>query len=342
MTKPVLIIMHGVGEHTEASFKEEVINGANNALHRYSSHAEDTFESHFEGIESIGYDALFEQLRTQIEESGNSIEEYIKMNLGGVDVPSLLDAITGIDTWLGGDKFEHTHVLDVVFYLSIFGEKVRTHVAEKLADIYLKYPQGTSYHFVTHSLATAVMHDTLTKIYPSEYSIGTHNISSYWTFANVSDLVTWASDLTSPYNSVVKPGPGGILEEFFNVYHEFDPITFDVFKRFDPVNNGTWVNPEFFDSGCRKITTKDFSRLNTHSIEGYIEDPLVSYPFLYKLLDDFNPSLSEQNEANDKFQHFEGEVQKIKDFKFTGDFTGDIKGLIEMIKAFKQLLEENE
>tara|TARA_B100001059_G_C17827077_1_gene582072 strand:+ start:1501 stop:2505 length:1005 start_codon:yes stop_codon:yes gene_type:complete len=334
--------MHGVGEHTEASFREEVIKGANNALHRYSSHTEDTFESHFEGIESIGYDVLFERLRVQIEESGSGIEEYIKMSLGEVDVPSLVDAITGIDTWLGGDKFEHTHVLDVVFYLSILGEKVRTHVAKKLADIYLKYPQGTSYHFVTHSLGTAVMHDTLNKIYPSEYSIGTHNISSYWTFANVSALVSRTSGLRSPYNSIVKRDSNGILDEFFNVYHEFDPITFDVFERFDPINDGTWINPELFNSGYRKIITKDFSRFNTHSIEGYIEDPLVSYPFLNTLLDDFNPSLLEQNEANDKFQHFEGEVKKIKDFKFTGDFTGDIKGLIKMIKAFKQLLEEDE
>ncbi len=53
MSKDVLIILHGIGEHTADSFEKEVVDAANNAIQRYDSYKQLKYEYVIEVI-SIG------------------------------------------------------------------------------------------------------------------------------------------------------------------------------------------------------------------------------------------------------------------------------------------------
>lgn len=345
MSKPVLILIHGVGVHTSDSFKQEVIAAAKKTLQRYPSYKHLDFEGEFKKIHSISYDSEFESMRKLISDKGSTIESYIKEHLGGVDIPNLITQLIDIDSSLGEDKFINTHALDVLLYLSIFGEKVRGYVNTELLEIFKTYPIGTPIHIVSHSLGTVVAHDAFNKLFtfdsPDDTQLAAqdYRIHSYWTFANVSDLVTSVSGLTSAFSSKIKPGHGGIINEFYNIYHELDPICFDIFKRFDPANDGSWVAIDTYNSSYRTIVNKDVSRKDTHSIQGYIEDPKVSYPFFYNLIESFDPSNEECDKANAKFVHLESLVQAIKDYQSSGNFSNDLKGFIKAIKALEAFIK---
>ncbi|MFA3789793.1 hypothetical protein AB6T38_01605 [Aliiglaciecola sp. SL4] len=345
MSKPILILMHGVGVHTSASFKKSLVKAANKALHRYPSYENLEFEEQFEGIHSISYDHKFEEMRKIISDNGSTVEAYIKQHLGGLELPNLATQLIGIDSSLGEDKFINTHGLDVLLYLSLFGESVRGYVNTKLLTIIKQYPIGTPIHFISHSLGTAVLHDSLNKLFtfdePNDTQLSAHNyrLNSYWSFANVSDLVTSVSGLTSPYESKVKPGIEGIISEFYNIYHELDPICFDIFKRFDPADDGTWLPSDIFNSSYLKIVNTKVSRKDTHSIEGYIEDPNVSYLLLYNLISNFDPSSEERDIANSKFVHLEALVDEIRDYQITNNYSSDLKGLVEAIEKLEEFIE---
>jgi len=331
--------MHGVGVHTADSFKQEVVDASNEALHRYSRYKNDTIEDKVT-IHSISYDYLFDDMRKQLAENAQERQSFINTHLTGVDIPNIATQLIDFDAGLSDDNSKNTHALDVLLYLTIFGEKIRAYVLEELVKIFSINGATATYHFLSHSLGTSVMHDALNKLYPDELPIGQQSISSYWSFANVSQLVTQYSGLTSPFQSVVKPGAGGILKEFFNVYHEYDPITFDIFSRFDPKNDGSWIDLGQFDSLYKKIVTKDFSRADTHSIKGYITDPLVSFPFLYMLIDTFDPSEEEKVQANSEFRHYQGELDKVKNYQRTGSFNADLAGFIEAFAGFEKFHRE--
>ncbi|MDO6447182.1 hypothetical protein Q4493_15530 [Colwellia sp. 1_MG-2023] len=345
MSKPVLILMHGVGVHTSDSFKAEVVEAAKKALKRYPSYQQLDFEAEFEAIHSISYDSEFEAMREAISNSASTIENYIKQHLGGVDIPNLASQLINIDASLGQDRFINTHALDVLLYLSLFGEKVRGYVNTELLTIFKRYPIGTPIHLVCHSLGTSVAHDALNELFtfgePDDTQLRAqdYRLHSYWTFANVSNLVTSVSGLTSGLNSKIKPGSEGVISEFYNIYHELDPICFDIFKRFDPPNNNSWIDNNTYSSSYRKIVNKDVSRKDTHSIQGYIEDPNVSYPFFYTLIESFDPSQEERDEADTKFVHLASLVQAIKNYQSTGNFSSDLKGFIKAIKALGTFTE---
>lgn len=343
MSKHALILLHGMGVHTAESFKQQIINGANTALKRYPSYQSIKFEDEVD-LKPISYDHIFEERRKALADSGLGVKDLIQ-EMGGVDLPRVVEAIAGIDAELGGDKFAHTHLLDVVLYLTLVGEKVRLYVEQEIVGILREYP-GSNVSFLAHSLGTAVLHDSLQKLYTTGGSGGTQintgqfNFSSIWMFANVSQLITTFSGLAYPTNSLVKPGPGGCTNTFFNVFNTFDPFTLKPFKRFDPPNDGKWIDKTTYQYSYRSIETSKVSRGNTHSIEGYLEDPGVCHLFLNHFLKDgFTPDALEKKAGDDAFKHIEDEANKIKDFIATLDDKGDLVALLKMITEFYQYLK---
>ncbi|MCP4390214.1 MAG: hypothetical protein GY802_18115, partial [Gammaproteobacteria bacterium] len=73
----------------------------------------------------------------------------------------------GFEASLDSDDVIFTHWLDVILYKLYFGEVVRIHVARKLGDIIAKN-STSEIHILSHSLGTAVTHDTLSKIYNND------------------------------------------------------------------------------------------------------------------------------------------------------------------------------
>ena len=193
MTKKVLILLHGMGVHTAESFKKEVISGINASLKRYDSYQHINFEDVVE-IKSISYDHIFEERRKALADSGLAIKDIIK-ELGGVDLPDIITTMARIDADLGGDKFAHTHVLDVILYLTMIGEQVRLYVEQEIVDVLRNTPQSTPVNILAHSLGTAVLHDSLHKLYSTGVSGGTQinvnlfKLSSIWMFANEAVLL---------------------------------------------------------------------------------------------------------------------------------------------------------
>lgn len=349
MSKQVLILLHGMGEHTAESFKKEVIRGANNALGRYTSYKDKKFEDEV-NIHSISYDEIFEKHRQALKDSGNGLRAFISGQLGDASPPNIIEEVARIDANLGEDKFLYTHILDIVFYVMLIGEEVRLHITKEILKKINKYPESTKINILAHSLGTAVLHDSLNKLYtkgPStdkQLNVKRHQVQSIWMFANVSHVVTSFTGLESPFDSLVNPGPDGCCVEFYNIFHQLDPIV--KIKRFDPDNiNPRWIDPGYFEDGYYRIETKKVSRANPHSIEGYMEDPDVCYLFLNHFLEDgFDPPDPEKTTGNNAFKHIEGEAIKIKEsfngFNTTDDFLGWLKMVNAYINYLKKLKED--
>lgn len=344
MSKKVLILLHGMGVHTAESFKKEVMSGINASLKRYASYQHINFEDDVE-IKSISYDHIFEERRKALADSGLAIQDIIK-KLGGVDLPDIITTIARIDANLGGDEFAHTHVLDVILYLTMIGEQVRLHVEQEIVDVLRNTPQSTPVNILAHSLGTAVLHDSLHKLYSTGVSGGTQinvnqfKLSSIWMFANVSRIITTFSGLKDPYLSLVNPAPGGCTNTFFNVFNSFDPFTLKTFKRFDPPDDGKWIDTTTYKYTYRSIETTKISRGNTHSIEGYLEDPAVCHSFLNHFLPEgFEPTEPEKTRGDNAFKHVESEATKIKGFVSTVDDKGDLVSLVKMIADFGDYLK---
>jgi hypothetical protein len=341
--KQVLILLHGMGNHTSESFKNEVVTAANNALGRYPSYEYIDFAEKVD-IHSIAYDHIFEELREKMADSGSSLQEFISTELGGVNLPRFFDDLVEIEAGLGSEEFIYTHVLDVVFYLTLLGEKVRLHVAEEILKIKQQYPTTARINVLAHSLGTAVTHDTLNKLFTTGPTSGTqlnvdeHKLTSLWTMANVSQIISTFSGLTGPLDSVVKPGKGGCLVRFNNAYHRFDPFTLKPFKRFDPDNSSQWLEPVVFQYRYKRFKTEKVSRLNTHSVQGYLEDPVVCHDFLNHFFD-FKPAAEEKAKGDAAFKHEQDLREDIIDFVTEIDSVADVTTFIKMMKEYLHFLK---
>lgn len=340
--KQVLILIHGMGDHTAESFQEQVENASNNALERYESYAHVQFEQEVH-LHSIGYNHLFEDLREELAESGSNLKEFIASKLGDVDLPGFIDDLADMQANLADDEFLNTHVLDVIFYLTLKGEQVRLYVAKKLVEFIQAHQETTRVNILAHSLGTAVMHDTLHKLYSDGFGDGIHldkntqPINTLWTFANVSEIITKMSGLTGPLNSVVKPGTGGCLGAFYNTFHRFDIFTLKQINRFDPKPADNWVSSFIYQNAYSRYKTEKVSRKNTHSIESYIEDPLVCHDF-FNTLFNFEPSEDEKETGDAAYKNIQEEYQKIKTFAESVESFDDLKGLVKLMKAYKDFL----
>lgn len=339
--QPILIVIHGMGVHSENSFKEEVVSAGNKALRRYPGHEQDDFEKHVE-VKPIAYDHIFETVRQRLVNANAPVAEFFKNNPEINNSLSLSKRMSELESSLGRDEFLSTHVFDVVLYLTLVGGWVRSYVIEKLVNIINENP-NRRIHLLAHSLGTAVLHDSLASRLrtdpPSGFKILDSSVSfdSIWTFANVSRLVANYSGRPHPYTTRVKPGEKGCANCFFNVRHKLDPFTRPM--RFAPEENPDWVRPVVLEESYGLIETEAISRLNTHDIGGYIEDPKVSLPFLFSLIPSFDPSSDGIKEADAKFQNLQGQYEKIEEkFKDIDDFS-DISDFLKLVKDFKVFVE---
>jgi hypothetical protein len=340
-SRKVLVLIHGMGAHTSDSFKKEVIEASNNSLQRYPSFKNIKFEDQVH-IESISYDDIFEKHRKDLAKNADSITEAIKKYLPNVAIPNVIEKLLTFEQGLGDDKFENSHILDVLLYLTLVGAEVRAKVTVELAKVFKKY-NDSDICILAHSLGTAVAHDSMDMLFTDkepedgQLPISSHKIHKYWAFANVSRIIVTLSGKQSPLASIVKPGGDGCLGSFGNVYNELDPFVLDIFKRFNPARSDGWINPNIYEFFYQTINTKKVSRINTHSIKGYIEDPDVCHEFLNTFFS-FLPSPEEKKLGDAKFKNIESEFQKIK--KFIGEINSyeDIVSFINALKEFKDFL----
>jgi len=319
MAKPALLLLHGMGKFTapgkaakgktaHGSFGKEFIKAATESLQRYEKYQSKSIEDFVE-IHEFNYDAWFDKMRKEMANRSKAMKDRLDAVAGkyGVTFPlDLAGLLTSLEADFGDDDFFHTHWLDVIFYTTMLGAKVRVDAGIKIAELVTSHEQG-NVHIMAHSLGTAVLHDTLHLLYRPESDPEdqirdlhptNHKLGSIWMVANVSRLINSFTQLANPMKSVVKPGDAGCTNFFFNVRHKMDPFTW--LSRFDPVNNGAWVPESIYASAYKNIVTDLVVEGNTHSFTQYLNDPAVAEPFLHRLTP-FEVTLTEMDKVREEY-----------------------------------------
>jgi hypothetical protein len=329
MTKPIVVLIHGMGNHTapkptsneRGSFGTECIDTFNTAFQMYPSLQSSRIEDSVNFVE-IHYNHLFDTFRNEMAENGQKFEDLLKgagatTPLG--NVPGLVQAVIGFEASLDSDDVFFTHWLDVILYKLYFGEVVRIHVAKKLGDIITKN-NTKDIHILAHSLGTAVIHDTLAKVYRHDYADDdeiadlapvTHKLASIWQIANISRLANSLLKIADPYKSLIKPGSKGVTSTMMNIHHKLDPFT--LLQKFSRLDNGNWIPPNVYSSSYRDIETSDITQINTHSITQYLHDPDV-HLYLFKRLGIRIPPKGQREKASNDYKNMiiDGAVAELK------------------------------
>lgn len=352
MADSILVVTHGMGVHTEASTKETVVKAANIALQRYPTYRSAKFENFVE-VKAIGYDDIFEAERIRITQSNKPVSEYFR---SAANLPSLfIENIVGLEQDIGEDNFYTTHALDVLLYAALHGERVRLRTLEKLCG-FMESKGDAAFHVMGHSLGTAVMHDTLHKAYTGgitdekankNYKLDTitHKLDSLWMVANVSRLLYALNPIRTtndPKDTVVKPGTGPECCAFhmYNVRHILDPFT--KYFSFSPHPGEGWLHPDDYDDFYHYLVTRKIGEsVNPHDLAGYLMDPLVSYPFLKRVMPPgtFNPTKEEVIEAHKNVRNLVSELQKITNYVENISPIQDFRTFLKMVKEFEEYIE---
>lgn len=306
MTKPALLLLHGMGKFsapskdkegnlTRGSFGNEFIKASTESLQRYKKHKSETLEDYVD-IYEFNYDAWFDKMREEMANRAKGMRDRLSAisgNYGVTFATDLVGQLTNLEADFGNEDFFHTHCLDVIFYTTMLGAKVRVDAGKRIAELVQQYGQG-NVHIMAHSLGTAVLHDTLHLLYRPEsdpedkipyLNLTNHKLGSIWMVANVSRLVNSFTRLADPLKSVVKPGDDGCTNVFYNIRHEMDPFTW--LSRFDPVNNGSWISETLYARAYNNIVTNLVVDGNTHSFTQYLQDPKVAETFLGRMIPPF-------------------------------------------------------
>src|SRR5262245_22338247 len=135
MAKKRLIVVHGMGTHTEASVKKEVVDAFDSAFTFYPSlkgkKAVDSFD-----IIPVAYNSFFDDYRRQLAEQAGTLAEHRAAVDGSVHFTvQAAKTCNDVESQLGKDSFFTTHWLDVLlYYLTLLCEPVRLKVIEAVAD----------------------------------------------------------------------------------------------------------------------------------------------------------------------------------------------------------------
>ncbi len=319
MAKNAILLIHGMGNHSSpetdasgnrihGSFAREFIGVSTNTLQRYEKHRGESIEDHLD-VHEYNYNEFFDKMRKEFSDRAKNVKDRLEAISGlyGISFPGdLAGRLAALEADFGNDEFFYTHWLDVIFYTTMLGAKVRVDAGKKIAELVEEYGQN-KVHVMAHSLGTAVVHDTLHLLYRPEYdpddeipdlSLTNHKLGSVWMVANVSRLVNRFTGLVDPMKSPVKPGDRGCASQFYNIRHELDPFTW--LSRFDPANNGSWIPESIYVTAYNNIVTNLVVDPDTHSFPQYMADPKVAEVFLYQMTP-FNVSLQEMDAVSEAY-----------------------------------------
>lgn len=281
MSKPMVLVIHGMGTHLPGEMKKQVIDGLNEAAKNFGMenfNIEDKVE-----FFQFNYSAFFDELRKKDAEYASSISAHLTFLQGYGLGESLVTKLTAFFAKFGEDKMLYTHWMDVVYYgLTFWGEKIRVDCAKRINDIMIEgNSSNREIHIVAHSLGVAVLHDTLSKVFRKDVDltknvpgldVSKFNIKSIWTVANVSRLLYLLNDIADPYKSTVRAGGQGCCDLMVNIRNAFDPFTW--VKQY---NHTTPTASQLIEVDTVRI-------INTHDIREYMSTPLVSANFFSYLL----------------------------------------------------------
>jgi len=281
MNKPMVLVIHGMGTHKPGETKKSIADGLNQAAKNFGL-ANFNINDKVEFFQ-FNYSDFLDEIRLKDAEKAGDIIKHISFlqgrGLGEKSAGKLIELFSGFNE----EEMFYTHWMDVIYYGMMFwGEKIRVDLAKKINDLMIERELGNrDLHIVAHSLGTAVIHDTLAKLFRKDTDITSEvpqldtdrfQIDSLWMVANVSRLLNILNDIADPNHSIVNSDGGGCTDLLFNVRNEFDPFTW--IKKYDRT----------IDNGGRHINVKTIREINTHDLKEYMEAPEVADTFFSTVL----------------------------------------------------------
>jgi hypothetical protein len=261
MATQIILLVHGMGTHAPGEMTGTFVRALNDRARGFGLADFDAAAEECR-IEEFNYSALFDDVRKQFAENAAARQEGFGYLIGRGIAADVVSELTELAAKFGNDDFLYTHWLDVLLYATTYyGEAVRAKLAEQY-HLLVSTHGHENIHVVGHSLGTAVVHDTLAKLYRDganifddipDYAPGNFNMGTLWMFANVSSLVHLLNDLEDPMTSTVVPGGAGCTGFLYNVSHKLDPFTW--FERYSRQADDL-VSME--NSVVRNINTHDF------------------------------------------------------------------------------------
>lgn len=329
MAKPILFVVHGMGQH-KTGWEKEVKDTLTAAKANYPFLADTSLASMVK-IVPLTYDEEFDKLRKLWKEDAGKVVNFMKKKADAGDkFQSLLspfeaDKLLELQVGIEEDSFFNTHVLDVLLYrFTSIGEKVRVKVAKKIVKTLLDQSEEVpSWSIMAHSLGTAVTHDTLHALYAHKvwregkvnklFKPGQYTAHAIIMLANVSRVL---QSRVKAYKSRVKPGKKGVCDYFINAHHVLDP--FARIKQFEPGDE--WLQGQNVGDLYNPISTNVINQPNVHAYTHYLENPRVHVP-IFRLFngedsiepDEFKSAYDKFFEAssNDAFQDLRSRLKNL-------------------------------
>ena len=260
--RPIVLLVHGMGTHPLDNMTREFTAGLGEAAKGFRV-KDFEIDEHMELVE-FNYSETLDKIRKKLADEAQGILDQFEV----LPANQLLERLLKFEANLAEDEFLYTHWLDVLLYgAAYYGESIRVELANKINSL-LKRAKGAKLHIIAHSLGTAVVHDTLEKLYRAESTPGDDipdlkpgidSINCLWTFANVSRMVDILNGVT-PDETIVRTGPLGCTHNMYNIRHELDPFTW--YKTYEPeIEHG------------RNFVNNVVRIKNTHSFQEYVADP---------------------------------------------------------------------
>lgn len=316
--KPVLFLVHGMGNHTEASFKTEVVTSLNAALSYYPNPDTTNIESAFDVI-VFSYNDIFEDYLEKLKSEFGDIVTAASSMPELTNINELVDFKDDLKSVSEKVLFT-THWLDVVLYrFTMLGEAIRARFTSQLCQ--LIHSRGSSnVHIIAHSLGTAVTLDALSILYDKNLLIDptdgklnpiTNRLGSVTYLANVAKVLEGVVPVDQ---TVVNPSDTGCSSRVFNINHKLDPFT--MVRPYKPTGP-LWTQLTNIDDELKHLATNF-----PHDVGNYLKNPVVNQP-LFEVY--FNsPSYSD------------GIDIALRQFKANNKLVAASEEVIQLIEALKQ------
>lgn len=288
MTKPIVLLVHGMGTHPPGNITTEFTKGVNQAGAYLG--VDDLDIGNKIDFKEYNYSEKLDAIRQAAAEYHGGIKDYLQFISGGT-LGNIAAKLSAAEAKFGTDSFIYTHWLDVAYYgLTYHNEEMRLELAQEFTTLRRDCEENDrKLHVVGHSLGTALVHDTLAKLYREDVgpddqgylSSESLRFESLWMIANVSRLLHILTRAADPNHSIVHDSTeeaAGCAKYFYNVRNKFDPFLFiKEYKR--EIEYGEHI--QF--SEVRKLENNDLI-VNPHDLTEYMACPDVSIAFLYATL----------------------------------------------------------
>lgn len=341
MSKHLVFLVHGMGE-----FADGWADDTKNQLARlYGKYDSVPGLPPFDDLKlvEITYNHLFEALRDQWRTNSQAVLD--KLSDGGLE-GGALNQLTELGAAPAQEGFLATHVLDVFLYRFVgqVAEQVRTHVATKLLEEINALPvtEIRRWSIISHSLGTAVSHDSLHALFTAPGAVGQQRPPRANLVAMVSNVSRLLQNDIDAYLSEAHPSADpdkGVCAYYLNAKHDWDPFVRP--KEFRPLDD--WPDPlTRAQNRYVPITINAFAEKNIHSLSHYLENPKVHIPLFRRLTrsgdilltDEVLATASAVYEMSTPFGQFEKLQDQLKDLQLADSATWH-----QTLRAFRKFFD---